>query len=212
MLTDLQIAIICNSLYSEQPSGYWDAVFPTDGSYSALKWVSGYLVLVRRGSVTPTDWLERDLTSIIPVWDDELGHCGSGFLTDMRQTVTMLDKIIGDAPLIVTGHSLGAAVASLYVAHRVKIGKPPVASVVFGEPRPGFERIKDIHKTVPGSAYRNVQDPVTQVPFLGIPETTLDLYTNSRNLKQLGALPDPGDLWGSVADHHMPLYVKGLGG
>ncbi|SIO38681.1 Lipase (class 3) [Bradyrhizobium erythrophlei] len=72
-------------------------------------------------------------------------------------------------PVIVTGHSLGAARAAVMCGLMVADGAAPAARVVFGEPKPGLmdfaERIKD----VPARSYRNGDalhhDLVTDVPF-----------------------------------------------
>lgn len=209
MLTDLEIVNICVALHQPaQPTGYWDFLWPIDGSYCALKRAGGYDVVVWRGSTTPLDWFE-DLVSEVPIWDRELGHCAGGFLAGMRGAQSLVDAEITQ-PVIVTGHSLGAAHAAPYAAHLCAQGCPPVALVNFGEPRPGFERVRDLLKDVPARSYRNRMDPVTEVPVLGTEK--FDLYVHSRELTPLSVFPPDPDSWGDVADHHLDLYQRGIMG
>lgn len=208
MLSDLQIITICNELYNDTVTpGYWSHIFPTDGAYAAVHQESGYDVVVWRGSTTKLDFLE-DFASEIPVWDLYLGHCAFGFLKGMRATQPSLDAVLGQKQIIVTGHSLGAAHAALYAAHLEATGKPLMALVNFGEPRPGFERIHDLLKGVYCHSYRNRKDPVTEVPALGV--SNVDLYVHSSQLIPLDVQPPPNDPWGPLQDHHISLYIQGI--
>jgi hypothetical protein len=209
MLTDLQIIDVCAALYEEQPKGFWDIIWPVDGSYCASKMVDGYNVIVFRGSTTVLDWFE-DLGSEFPVWDKELGHCAAGFLEGMHNVEVSIDRK-WHGPTIITGHSLGAAHAALYAAHRCAIDYPPVALINFGEPRPGFERFRDLLKEISFvRSYRNLNDPVTEVPCLGIPGTEIDLYVHSTALTPLSASAPSDDPWGPLAEHHIELYRRGI--
>jgi predicted lipase len=208
LLTDYQISLICATLYDDSaPSGFWSNIWATDGAYAALTHSNGYDVVVWRGSVTKLDFLE-DFASEVPIWDKELGHCAYGFHQGMRQSQPAIDAVIGQNPIIVTGHSLGAAHAALYAAHLIAIGKPLVALTNFGEPRPGFERIRDLLKNTQVHSYRNNSDPVTEVPTIGIGNA--DLYVHSNKLIPLSVSPPANDPWGPLQDHHIDLYIQGV--
>lgn len=179
-----------------------------DGVCWALKKLPDVDVVVLRGSTTPHDWTD-DFTALpIPT---RVGMVHAGFhdglehmWADVRPHLTQ--------PVIVTGHSLGAARASILTALMIKDGVPPRSRVVFGEPRPGLASHADIVGRCPGWSYCNGygghHDLVTDVPF-PLPGCE---FTRASPLIPLSEPPAPGDPWGIFAFHHMQLYAAALCG
>ena len=55
------------------------------------------------------------------------------------------------------------------VALLVAIGIVPCRAAFFAPPRVGFKKMHDLVDQVSTSAYRNANDPVTDVPFRAVP-------------------------------------------
>jgi pimeloyl-ACP methyl ester carboxylesterase len=204
--SDLDCANYCAACYSSPAQ--FDAVFSgaaTEEVWVGVKSLDDCCVVAFRGSVSFLDW-QRDLDSIM-IADSYLGGVEQGFMEGMLDTfkklsaVTLPDK----NPLIITGHSLGAARALIYAAMMAGVRK--VANVVtFGSPRPGAEKLKYLLSGVTINSYRNRHDPVTNVPFdfPGMP------YVHPRDLIAVDAPPRLPDSWGLLADHHIALYVQAM--
>ena len=111
----------------------------------------------------------------------------------------MWEAIQKDDKFALTGHSLGAGCAVLATALTVALGKPPVRAAFFAPPRVGFKKMHDLVDQVSTSAYRNANDPVTDVPFRAVP---FWLY-EQRPLLRGGDVCRPP--WNA---HHIDLYVK----
>lgn len=212
MLNNYAIAGICNALYHPQPKGFWDDCWEHDGGYAAHKLVKlpampAIDVIVWRGSTTVIDWLDDFQT--LPVPDGKLGEVHEGFLRGIAETKADVDKVLSkDRLIVVTGHSLGAAHALLYAGHLVaETAFKPTRVVVFGAPRPGYQQLADVLKQTPIASYRNRVDPVTEVPF----SSALFPFVDCAPLTALDVEPPPIDAWGPLADHHMALYLAGVG-
>jgi hypothetical protein len=206
-LTDLDIGSLCLALYSDQPDGFWDYFWPHDGGYVAIKRVGDVDVLIWRGSSTTLDWLD-DLDTI-PIVDPILGSVHKGFFLGASGMWPQVDKVL-QAKVIVVGHSLGAGHASIYAGHMVAaLHKMPVRVVLFGSPRPGFQKLSDILAPVTINSYKNRSDPVTDVPLYIEPDF---LYVEPRPFIALDVAPPFQDSWGLFSDHHMQLYHTALQG
>lgn len=75
------------------------------------------------GRICPTGWgFGRQAWDLWPVVRDEVM------------------PLVGARPLVIAGHSLGAAAGMQLDAALVELGRPPIAGYWFGSPRPGGER------------------------------------------------------------------------
>jgi predicted lipase len=146
-----------------------------------------------RGTDEPKDAL-RDMR-ILPLWTRELGWCPAGFLKASRRLVNKvtsvcLERDIDHKNIILTGHSLGGAVALILGALMTRDEIPPVEIVTFGAPRCGRLKILD---SVPVTQYRHGKDIVPTVPPL------------MRRHNKLVRLGEPKSL---IKDHFVVNYVK----
>ena len=224
-ITDHDIAVLCNAIYA-QPDGpqvkwdYRDDGKGQDGVCWAVKLVEDHAVVVFRGSKTVQDWaLDFEAFPKRAFHHDELGPVHAGFYSGLDTVVRELVALYPDAglrmPLIVAGHSLGAARATLLCGLMILIGRTPVARVVFGEPRSGFAQLQDILRPILRQvSYCNGHgshdhDIVTNVPFRVPP---LWNYIHAVDLTIVDAPPpkDIADLFGILSRHHMGLYVQAL--
>lgn len=194
MISDQRLAEFCSRAYTMTPT--WQAA----DAYVCRFDEDGYVVLAWRGT-SPTalaDWF-RDLDTI-PRIDSVLGCCHAGFLGDMLAVYPLIANTLANntLPVIVTGHSKGAAEALLFSARMIAFGKSPAATVTFGSPR-----LCLLNETLPrllagqdGRDFRHGADPVPDVPFG---------FEHPRILTQLGyASSEP------LADHSIVAYRAAL--
>lgn len=223
LLNDANYARLCCLLYEYGAhfSG-WDWCGETEGVVWAHLRIADQTVIVLRGSVTRQDWL-RDFYSIAnPTDHGALGPVHPGFNLGMD---AVLMQILRDgwlfhpsAPpasgIVVVGHSLGAAHATLLTGLiSARFPNTKVDRCVFGEPRSGFQQLANLVNRYPGRSYRNggtlIHDLVTDVP-LSIPGVQHYVHANPfsllREIPKVAAIAKLGPL----AYHHMPLYEAGV--
>ena len=117
-------------------------------------------------------------------------------------------RIVQSRPLIICGHSLGAARAVILSALLTLAGRAPIARICFGEPRAGFARLGEILAPIKQQrSYRNHHgndhDLVTDVPFSWPP---LFAYEHPTDLLDLTVTPMHA-AWGFFRFHMPELYA-----
>ena len=134
-----------------------------------------------------------------------MGDVHRGFLMAARSVRFRIGMALEDKPAIITGHSLGGAIAIVLAAHRCLAGQPPKAVITFGAPRvsigPAMAHLF-AKWAVPVMMYRHAADPVPEVP-LNLPIAD---WRHPADLIQLGekrAFPD-------IEDHRIAHYVAAL--
>jgi hypothetical protein len=190
--------------------GYWDHidVGADDNVFWALKKVDGFDIVVFRGSITAIDWF-NDFRAL-PILT-RVGHVHAGFFSGIERVWSEVRPLLTQ-PVIVTGHSLGAARAGVLTALMVADGAAPVARVVFGEPKPGLIDFAKIVADVPARSYRNGNskdhDLVTDIPATLPPIQ----FVHPTPIVVVDAEPTGGlfETLGIFAYHHCPLYVAGV--
>ncbi len=201
--SDLALARLCAATYAAGDGSTWQRWW-----YGAEVWVaacelSGAQVLAFRGSRAVIDW-KRDFRGL-PVRHPTLGFCHRGFLEGMNEVAAELGLYLSSSrPIVLTGHSLGAARAWIAAAMLITAGLRVAKVCVFGSPRPGFEKLactlRDSQAVL--RSYRNLDDPVTRVPFFA------GLYRHPVEPERLQEPPErAGDM---LAEHAISLYVRGL--
>ena len=214
MITDRRAAELCAALYQLPLSGPgpFDVVDNGDdgGVCRALAREGDTDVIVLRGSVTGLDWL-RDVFAL-PYTSRRMGPVHHGFYLGMQNVWDDMKILLRpDAPVVITGHSLGAARAAILTGMMVEAGRPPAARIVFGEPKPGYAQLADFIKSVPARSYRAgdgaanhdiVTDQALPIPGLH--------YVHPTPLTLLQCIPDPNDQSGPFVFHHMNLYLAGV--
>ncbi len=125
--------------------------------------------VVFRGSESIADWLAN--ARFLPTYREQGVHIHTGFIDALDEVWSELSEaVVASAlPVVVAGHSLGGALASL-AALRLAMGGTTVDAVdTYGQPRTGhadFRRLYD--GMLAGVTYRFVNhiDLVTRVPLL----------------------------------------------
>jgi Lipase (class 3) len=219
MITDRDCAHLVRALYA-YPGDLpvvWDHLdngIGDDDVYWGAKIVDGCVVAVFRGSTMAAypdnplpgvDWI-RDMRFIAnPFLRADLGPVHHGFDIGMPTAAKELTSFAEERPVIVLGHSLGAARATLCCGHLIKAGCMPLARIVWGEPLSGFAQLAEIMSVVRNSrSYCNgdgeTVDPVTLLP----PPIGFRRATPLINVCQRPAANHP---WGlPIAWHDFHLY------
>ena len=153
--------------------------------------------LAFRGSEQVSDWLTN--ARFMPTSREQGVHIHTGFIDALDEIWEELAVAVRakDLPIVVTGHSLGGAVASL-AALRLAIAGAAVAGVVtFGQPRTGhgdFRRLYDGLLAGVTLRFVNHIDLVTRVPLLA---------QNYRHIGRRMYFDDAGELHEDASAWHV---------
>lgn len=180
---------------------YWDF----EGTKDLKGWLSNFQALARKH-------VEHAL----------LGPLHPGFDCGMDQVV---DAFIPhregkQEPIIIAGHSRGAAHATLAAALLSMRGVAPAAVLCWGCPRPGMQKLRSILSGTPGvkRSFQNKapgapMDPVTSVPAWLWP---FEQYVDPLPLIRVEGDPGNAKRWGLLDpefhSHHIEGYAAALKG
>lgn len=142
--------------------------------------------------------LFRDIATdlhIHPWYDRRIGWHPRGF---MKAAKAVYNEIAGAGePFILTGHSLGGAIALLTGAYLVHAGYEVKQIVTFGAPRVGkLPELDNVKVTL----YKNCSDPVTKIP---------PWHSHCRKQRQLGPSTWKPRIRPDI-DHEIGAYIYQL--
>lgn len=202
MISDLDCVKLCAACYSDP--GAFDLTVQTQGVWFGVKDTGDCVVAAFRGSDNIPDW-RRDIEAQMENYSALYGY-EKGFGLGLPTAIKRLRELTGAMPLVLTGHSLGAAHAAL-VAPQSCPGKV----VLFGCPRPGDARLRAYmeRQNISITSYRNRRDPVTELPDFSL-SLPLVKFAPVADFIPLDAAPACGDELTPFLDHHINLYVQGM--
>lgn len=120
-------AVQCARVYS-------DVTLQSDVCHALRSDYDGSALIAFRGTRTMREWL---IDARIKWWNLGLGLVHSGFWDSLNTLFPQLDQIAQAGPVIITGHSKGAAEALLCAWRMTRLGRQVKAVVTFGGPRVG---------------------------------------------------------------------------
>jgi hypothetical protein len=187
-----------------------DATFSSlDGTARVFRTVAGDTAIYAiEGTHDPLGWfldfmaLPVELHASVEHPDIGFVH-GGIFAVLMSVWPPMLSAILADVKaelkIALTGHSLGAGCAVQATALLVTLGIALVRCAYFAPPRVGFKKMNDLVDQAQTTAYRNSNDPVTDVPLCAPP-----LWLYEQRLLHRGGPPPYHPPWDA---HHIANYV-----
>lgn len=217
VLTDLDAAQLCLDVYAGS-EGFDDFLMPEadDGICFGIKRSVDVDDVVFRGSANLHDWL-ADLSAAPHQFTNhpKFGPVHEGMFTGMDSAFAKIRPLLRIGTRTrVYGHSLGGARAVYLIAMLIDVGFAPdqIDGVVFGCPKPGYQKLAEFVAPVEIRSYRNGQpntishDYVTDVPF------TLPMFpfVRVRPMIDTTCVPEPNDSLGVFAWHRMAYYLRAL--
>lgn len=157
--TDRTLAGLAASAYGAPPT--WRA----GDVHACLTEMPDATVIAFRGTEPESlaDWV-RDLEAW-PMWVRGLGYCHDGFASGVLAIWPALSAGLYDrGRVILTGHSLGGALAVIAAGMLALNGTPAARLVTFGAPRAGTDKLVGVLRATPARQYRCGDDPVPEVP------------------------------------------------
>lgn len=201
-MTDAELAAIAVESYSAPPdiTGFG----PFKGTHAIVREREGITIVAFRGTDDPSDWVV-DLMAIpqLSYYKLSLFHpvfIHRGFLLSAVSVLSGVLKAVQDRKYILTGHSLGGAIALITGYHLKHAGHPPEEIVTFGAPKAGFTNFANSFVDTPVRQYRRGNDPVSSVPMA----TLLFPYVHVRAPLIGVGEPDEGNPFSS---HRMAGYA-----
>jgi len=173
-----------------------DAYHRTDFEVDDLEIIREGRVYAIRGT---NEWNDvwTDLR-IFPWWTTGIGWCPSGVVKLSKRVAAVIaaNYYESDWPVILTGHSLGGAVALVTGALLIQMGIPVAQIVTFGAQLTG--RLKILKDVKDVTCYRNGSDIVPCVP---------PLFRRPKELTFIGPGPFKS---GYIRDHSIDRYFQNL--
>lgn len=205
--------------------------FNINGSFVSMFVFKSVGYIVFRGT-EPTDW--RDLVADIRAWpteSDTTGNVHRGFKRALDfvypNIINWLSNNIGTSnKIVITGHSLGAAMASICTARINKKGYN-VSLYTYGSPRVGNKVWTKQFENIDANRIVNNNDIITKIPPFGLyhhvgkicymdykgilhmstPTTTQRFIDKLRSFLRACA---KGQIFSLIYDHFMDHYVEKL--
>ena len=159
-MTPYDYALLANEAYSADP----DIGEEDTASRAIVRTTPEGLCIAFPGTNNLASWI-ADLDAVmIPV--DGIGHVHEGFWNAWLAISAKVLDTIGDQPVTLVGHSLGAAIAIMAAAMLTATGKPPIAVYGFEPPRVSSDTsVQTLLAGVPLWLYKNGNDLVPDVPW-----------------------------------------------
>ena len=170
-------------------------IYPHEDDVLIDRSIDGYTILAIEGSKEKTDWLTN--IKFLLKSDD----CHRGFKNNSYRSLSKLvcdyEALDKKRKLIITGHSLGGATATL-IADLIYPNNQNIALITAGSPSPGGRKLKERLKNVEHLRYVYGDDIVPKTP----PWVCGYVHTH-----QPIPLEDANDTrFDGVADHNMGSY------
>lgn len=165
MITDAEAAGFCAGAYAITPPG---VVVDFQDCRAVLTTLADGSVVVAFRGTEENDlanwWRDFDAVPERSAQYAALGWCHAGFFDGGIGLLAPLYPMLKGRRVILTGHSLGGALAIVVAGLLTALFTPPELVVTFEAPKAGGHRLRDLMSLVPVRQYRFGNDPVTLFP------------------------------------------------
>ena len=172
-------------------------VYPHEQDFLVSREIDGFTILAVEGTNETTDWV-TNLKFMIKRDD-----CHRGFKNNANRTLAQLvvgyEALDPNRTLVIAGHSLGGATATLIADLLWESGNRNIALVTAGSPRPGGRRLRKRLKNLEHMRFVHGDDIVPGTPpwLAGYVHTHPAIHLKDENDTRFDG----------VADHNMGDYV-----
>jgi triacylglycerol lipase len=192
-MTPRDYALLAQAAYDDPP----DIGKADSASRAIVRQTACGLVVAFRGSDDLDSWIHN--LDAVPVSVPGMGDVHRGFYQAWQAIADQVIAAIGDKPVTLTGHSLGAVLSIFAAASLTLIGKPPVAVFAFEPPRASFDlTLRNLLAKVPLHLWRHGLDLVTNLAPGGMHPGLLTRFGK------------PSVPWPNITDHLMPGILADL--
>ncbi|MGF6643102.1 alpha/beta fold hydrolase [Paraburkholderia sp. GAS82] len=192
-MTPHDFALLAQEAYTAVP----DIGTADSASRAIIRETPAGLVVAFPGTNNVTCWL-ADL-DVAPTPVDGAGDVHRGFWLAWQAIAAEVLAAIGDKPVTLVGHSLGAAIAIMAAISLTVSGKPPAAVFGFEPPRVSTGvNVAAVLRDVRVSLFKNGNDLVPDVP---------PGWNHAAPLMHIGAAACP---FPNVSDHLIARVVEAL--
>jgi predicted lipase len=174
-------------------------VYAHKNDFIVDKSIPGYCILAIEGTNETSDWA-TNLSFLFRTEDTHRGFQGNATRT-ITNLVLNYESLEKDRKLILTGHSLGGATATL-VADLMLKSTPDLAIITIGSPRPGGRGLRKRLKNVEHLRFVHGDDVVPSTPPF------LAGYVHTHPKIQLE--DDDDKRFDGIEDHNAVYYYKAL--
>jgi pimeloyl-ACP methyl ester carboxylesterase len=193
-MTPRDFALLAQEAYTAKP----DIGVADSASRAIVRQTTAGLVVAFPGSDNDACWVTD--FDILTVNVPGVGEVHHGFWSAWQAIADDVVKVIGDQPVTLVGHSLGAALSVCAAVALTLAGKPPAAVYGFEPPRVSPDLgVRTLLANVPVHLFKCGSDPVPDVP-LGWHQSAL--------LTHIGP---PDTLMPRLADHMIENVIAALG-
>lgn len=165
-MLDADLAELAVAAYTEPPTISGAVIFR--GTHALLREVDGVPVIAFRGTDDPADFVIDALARPELAYSRATGlvFVHAGFKAAAASLFPQVEAAVaGSHNFVLTGHSLGGALALLVGAALRAVGKEPRLIVTFGAPKVGFGRFARALDGIEVRQYRRGNDPVPTLPL-----------------------------------------------
>lgn len=160
--TDLSLAQLVATTYTNNPTGL---ILDANPDRAVLTQTENTSVVAIRGTANITGWWsDFQIQPRTSRHHPQLGTCEDGFLTGAEQLWQLIQPHLPAGPVILAGHSRGAAIVPILAGLMLLANTPPIRCVCFEKPWCCNQVLSTLISNIPGIEYWNGNDPVPAEP------------------------------------------------